>query len=142
MTQLHSLVTIVPAASKDDARAFIKALDDYEIGLGVPLSANGQEPATHYGSHAWVTPEHATKVSGEKSPRLSKRYRQEEIDKMRNPEISRERDPRGRGYARKQINDVRGKMIGSLDRNGLTAKAHFEAVLQVQELQIIAVKLL
>lgn len=129
MTQLHSLVTIVPAASKDDTRAFIKALDDYEIGLGVPLSTSGQEPTTHYGSHAWVTPEHATKVSGEKSPRLSKRYRRAEIDKLREPTIE--------GMSRKQVNDARAKMVVSRDRSGLSTRAHFDTVLVEQGLRTI-----
>jgi hypothetical protein len=51
---MKSLVLIIPAALRDKANALGAALDMGSNNYSVPLSANGQEPATHYGLHAWA----------------------------------------------------------------------------------------
>lgn len=52
----QSLVSICPAATRSDLLALG---DAYGVagGMSVELSATGNAPATHYGSHAWATPE-------------------------------------------------------------------------------------
>lgn len=52
----HSLVSICPAATRSDLLALGRAYG-VEGGMSVELSATGTAPATHYGSHAWATPE-------------------------------------------------------------------------------------
>jgi hypothetical protein len=51
----RSLVLIAPAADAEAARTFC-AEAGYTVGLAVPLSADGSEPATHYASLAVITP--------------------------------------------------------------------------------------
>ena len=54
MSYAHSLVIICPAALKPAATALAEQLGWTGDNLTVPLSANGQAPATHFGCHAWA----------------------------------------------------------------------------------------
>lgn len=51
------MVLIVPAALMDDANSIAVSLG-YDVAPGktysVPLSGDGQQPATHYGCHTWT----------------------------------------------------------------------------------------
>lgn len=51
MTYSYSASIVIPAASQSDGNAFAEALGWGPNNFSVPLSANGQEPATHYGCH-------------------------------------------------------------------------------------------
>ena len=50
----HSAVVIAPQARWDQVRTFWLS-QGYELGDGVPLSASGNDPATHRGAHMWLT---------------------------------------------------------------------------------------
>lgn len=55
---LNSLVMLLPAAQRqagDDLSAAFGHADAGVSTFTVPLSASGQDPATHYGCHAWAT---------------------------------------------------------------------------------------
>ena len=47
-------VLILPAPLRDKGNAFSEVLGWGLDNYTVPLSADGQEPAPHYGIHAWV----------------------------------------------------------------------------------------
>ncbi len=49
----HSLVIVIPAAYRDAAQNLGLSYG-YDAGFGVALSADGLEPATHYGLHSWA----------------------------------------------------------------------------------------
>lgn len=49
----YSCTVIAPQKEWDELRAFLRARD-YEIGDGVPMSADGKEPITHRGAHMWM----------------------------------------------------------------------------------------
>lgn len=51
---MRSCVLILPAALRDAGNALAEAMGWGSCNYSVPLSADGQEPATHYGLHAWV----------------------------------------------------------------------------------------
>lgn len=55
----HSLVMICPVEHLATANAAGEAVGHSSGEFTVPLSADGSEPATHYGLHAWATPETA-----------------------------------------------------------------------------------
>lgn len=59
MTFSVSLVMICPVAALPQVAALGSELGHSENEFGVPLSADGQEPATHMGLHTWATPETA-----------------------------------------------------------------------------------
>lgn len=52
-----STVLILPAAQVATGNAVANAMGWGPDNYSVPLSANGLEPATHYGLHAWASPE-------------------------------------------------------------------------------------
>jgi len=49
-----SCVLILPATMRDKGNAFSEVMGWGPDNYSVALSPNGQEPATHYGLHAWV----------------------------------------------------------------------------------------
>ncbi|MFN3991242.1 MAG: hypothetical protein ACK4IS_13400 [Erythrobacter sp.] len=49
-----SVVLIVPADLRDDANKLAELLGHGPNNYSVPLSADGAEPATHYGLHTWA----------------------------------------------------------------------------------------
>lgn len=49
-----SCVLILPASLRDKGNALGNAMGWGPDNYSVSLSPNGQEPATHYGLHAWV----------------------------------------------------------------------------------------
>lgn len=51
---MHSVVLIVPAALLTQANALAEAMGFGPNNYTVPLSADGSEPATHYGLHTWA----------------------------------------------------------------------------------------
>lgn len=67
MSYTISLALAVPAALRDKANRLSCALG-HDVLPGstysVPLSADGQEPATHYGCHAWVQPSFVAILAG------------------------------------------------------------------------------
>ena len=63
----HSLVTICPDAAKAALIALGQAVG-VSAGMSVPLSADGNEPATHWGSHAWAGPEFIAMMTGQAYP--------------------------------------------------------------------------
>jgi hypothetical protein len=63
----YSVSLAVPVADRDDGNRLAVALGwDQAPGstFGVPLSAHGRAPATHYGCHAWAGPEFIATLSG------------------------------------------------------------------------------
>lgn len=54
MSHNNSQIVIVQAALWPALRAWFQARG-FEIGEGVPLSANGQLPSTHRAFHSWMT---------------------------------------------------------------------------------------
>lgn len=56
---------LCPANVKAQAQALGEALGWTGDNFSVPLSANGQEPATHYGLHAWAREEAVAIFTGE-----------------------------------------------------------------------------
>lgn len=50
----HSVVIVAAQAQWDAIRDFF-ASQGYELGDGVPMSADGNEPITHRGAHMWLT---------------------------------------------------------------------------------------
>lgn len=113
MSYQHSLVLIAPAALKDAANAMGNALGWSGENLSVPLSANGQEPATHYGCHAWAMPIGVAIFTGQTTPVAE-------------------------GYSPDQINALRAQMIVSVDAAGMSGSEHFAATLSAHGLQAIA----
>ena len=67
MSYSHSLVTICPDAAKAALLALGEAVG-VSGGMSVPLSADGNEPATHWGSHAWAGPEFVGFMTGQALP--------------------------------------------------------------------------
>lgn len=53
-TTPHSVTIIAPIARFAQIRDFL-ASQGYELGDGVPMSSDGNEPATHLGAHMWLT---------------------------------------------------------------------------------------
>lgn len=49
-----SCTLIIPAALLDRANALGEAMGHGPASYSVPLSATGDEPATHYGLHTWA----------------------------------------------------------------------------------------
>lgn len=101
----HSVVVICPDALKSDVLALGMMLDPpIDWGLSVPLSADGSEPATHWGAHAWATPEDVAIMTGQVVPEIE-------------------------GVTAEQISDILSQITVSVDANGLTMRAHFDHVL-------------
>lgn len=53
----YSLVTIVPAAYREAVNAAAEANGYGPDNISAPVSADGNAPATHYGSRAWANQE-------------------------------------------------------------------------------------
>ena len=53
MSYSNSIVLIVTASARADAEALGLQLGHSGAEYTVPLSADGQSPATHYGLHSW-----------------------------------------------------------------------------------------
>lgn len=51
---MKSCVAIVPAARRDEFNERADQAGRGPNNYSVPLSADGSEPATHYGLHAWI----------------------------------------------------------------------------------------
>jgi hypothetical protein len=51
---MFSTVLIIPAALQTEANTLGEAMGWGPNNYSVPLSADGSEPATHFGLHAWV----------------------------------------------------------------------------------------
>lgn len=113
---LNSAVLILPAALQSSGNQLAIAMGhDVEPGstYSVPLSADGQEPATHYGCHAWVTNAFIAILQG---------AAQGQIPPGLDPE---------------QVASVLGALISSIGSE-LAPRAHFDAVLAANNLQEIA----
>lgn len=80
MTYTFSLVAITPAAFKETAEALGLAMGHSGSEFNVPLYTDGI--LTHYGLHAWVTPEVAAIWLGEAYPDVDD-YTHEQIDAVR-----------------------------------------------------------
>jgi hypothetical protein len=114
----YSLVLIIPAALQAEANALSCAMgQDVMPGhtFSVPLSADGQEPPTHFGCHAWSQPGFAAVLAAAQAGAL--------------PD-----DPAGGGewsdygLGLEAIAAVVSALIVSV-REDLTGAAHFAAVL-------------
>jgi hypothetical protein len=103
----QSLVLIIPADLRDDANALGVALGMGPDNYSVPLSADGSEPATYYGLHAWASDDFIAMLdSGELPPDVD--FPQDEFDAIMAASIqSVQSDPTG------HFNDV-------IAANGLT----------------------
>jgi hypothetical protein len=64
----HSLVVLCPIADLAEAAAAAAPLGWTPNEFGVDLSADGFEPATHRGLHAWTRPEMAAIFTGDYVP--------------------------------------------------------------------------
>lgn len=101
----HSLVVICPDALCDEVLALGMMLDPpIDGGLSVALSADGSEPTTDWGAHAWATPEFAAIMTGQTVPEIS-------------------------GVTPEQIAGVLSQITVSVDAEGLTMRGHFEHVI-------------
>ena len=74
-----SLVVITPDPMHEAFQAMAVDGFSYTVGTGVPLSATGQEPATHRGIHDAATPARAAVMMGEATPEPSEGYTSEQI---------------------------------------------------------------
>lgn len=77
MTMTHSVVLIVPAAIVADGNRLAWAMGWQEAPgsgagetFGVPLSASGKAPATHYGTHTWAGAEFLKVLGDAKAAKL------------------------------------------------------------------------
>lgn len=61
---MKSAVLIIPLANRDAANQLAQLMGWGLNNYSVPLSADGTEPATHFGLHAWVTPEFEAMMTG------------------------------------------------------------------------------
>lgn len=61
---MKSCVLIVPASLHTAANQLGEIMGWGPNSYSVPLSADGTEPATHYGLHTWVTSEFETMMAG------------------------------------------------------------------------------
>lgn len=61
---MKSCVLITPVANRDAANQLAELMGWGPGSYSVPLSADGTEPATHFGLHAWVQPEFEALLSG------------------------------------------------------------------------------
>ena len=61
---MHSVVLIIPASLKAKADALGEALGHGPNSYSVPLSADGKEPATHYGLHTWAQQSFVDRLQG------------------------------------------------------------------------------
>lgn len=66
---MKSLVVIAPIAVWPSLVAMVTALDN-DAGVGSPLSADGSEPATHLGLHAWASDTFVAIATGEVTPEI------------------------------------------------------------------------
>ena len=101
MSYSFSLVAITPAAFRPTAEALGQAMGHSGSEFNVPLYTG--ETLTHYGLHAWVTPEVAAIWLGEAYPE-------------------------GTGYTDEQIDAVRAQLIISC-LEGVVPREHFDGVL-------------
>lgn len=115
MSYLHSLVTLCPASVRQDLLDLGTAYG-VDAGMVVELSPTGSAPATHYGSHAWASAGFVAIVTGQ---------------------VQHVPD----GYTQEQVDAILGQCLFSVDKDGLTNRAHFDAVLTDQGLQHIQVEL-
>lgn len=61
MAEDRSTIGVAPASALADANKLYNSIGHGgDQNFGAKLSANGQEPATHYAYHSWETPERAT----------------------------------------------------------------------------------
>lgn len=61
----QSVVIVAPDTDRDAGNNALAAYYGDDLGsqnLSVPLSASGQLPATHWGSHIWLPPANATAI--------------------------------------------------------------------------------
>ena len=67
-----SCVLLLPLAQVATGNAVGEAMGWGPASYSVPLSADGSEPATHYGLHAWVTEDFQTLIeTGAYPPQLA-----------------------------------------------------------------------
>lgn len=103
MSYSHSLVLIVPAALKDAANAMGQAIGWTGDNLTVALSASGNEPATHFGCHAWAQDIAVAWLTGTPIPESM-------------------------GVDQSQVNGLLSQIVASVDADGLQGREHFDAV--------------
>jgi hypothetical protein len=111
---MKSLVLIIPAPLRDEANALGAALDMGPDNYSVPLSANGQEPATHWGLHGWAQQSFIDMIDAGVMPE-GLDYPQADFDAVMAALIVSARD------------DMTGHFADVLDANGLTAVEMEEA---------------
>jgi hypothetical protein len=104
----ESLVAITPADFRDTAEQLGMAMGHSGHEFSVPLYTG--ETLTHYGLHAWVTPEAAAVWLGNAYP----------------PDT---------GYTDEQIDAIRTALIVSVQTGGVPAE-HFGAVLEAEGLSM------
>lgn len=71
---MQSVVLIIPAALKSDADTLAELLGYGPNSYSVPLSADGTEPATHYGLHTWAEQSFLDMLSAENIPEGLEQY--------------------------------------------------------------------
>ena len=122
MSYPHSLVTICPDAAKAALLALGEAVG-VSGGMSVPLSADGNDPPTHWGSHAWAGPEFVAMMTGQAIP-----------------------DPLPEGVTAEDISNVLSLCTIAVDtvidegletEQRLTKRAHFDHVASGLGLQVI-----
>lgn len=89
MTLTVSLVAITPASFRDTAEALGLAMGHSGQEFAIPLTTGSG--VTHYGLHAWITPEAAEIWSGQAYP-TGTDYTPEQIDAVRSQLIISLRD--------------------------------------------------
>ena len=109
----HSLVVICSDALKQQVLWLGMNLDPpIDGGLSVPLSADGLDPATHWGAHAWASPEFVAIMTGHITPEIP-------------------------GITPEEIAGVLSQITVSVDAEGLMMRAHFDHVLIDRGLQVV-----
>ena len=112
-TYPHSLVVVCPDELKAEVLALGMMLNPpIDGGLSVPLSADGTEPATHWGAHAWATPEFVAIMTGQVVPDVP-------------------------GATQEEITQVLSQIIVSVNADGLTMRPHFNHVVSGCGLAIV-----
>ena len=73
---MEQLIAILMLAQVATGNAVGEAMGWGPASYSVPLSADGSEPATHYGLHAWVTEDFQTLIeTGAYPPQLAEHMR-------------------------------------------------------------------
>lgn len=118
MSYPYSVPMLCPAADAEAVSTLAEALGHGPNTMSVPLSADGSEPATHFGAHAWARQQFIDTVEAGKAGEI--------------PQALQDA-----GYTGDQAADLLSRltMTVSTEDDGLTARERFDALLAENGLQ-------